>query len=164
MRRSANRVYWTGDDNMGQRRAICGPRDLGAKAKQASKLAEIRKTLVAAGYNSAAEQADVLGVSRSTAWAFLNRNKRAGPSSVVIKRILSSPTLPPTTRLKVEEYIFEKIAGLYGHTDVRRRWFCDQIENFRRATQQTNNPSRRHDGSKSIDVRLVPQRTLANAL
>jgi hypothetical protein len=149
---------------MGQRRAICGPRDLGAKAKQASKLAEIRKALVAAGYNSAAEQADVLGVSRSTAWAFLNRNKRAGPSSVVIKRILSSPTLPPTTRLKVEEYIFEKIAGLYGHTDVRRRWFCDQIENFRRATQQTNNPSRRHDGSKSIDVRLVPQRTLANAL
>jgi hypothetical protein len=141
---------------MGQRRAICGPPNLGAKAKQASKLAEIRKALVAAGYNSAAEQADVLGVSRSTAWAFLNRNKRAGPSSVVIKRILSSPTLPQTARLKVEEYIFEKIAGLYGHTDVRRRWFCDQIENFRRATYQTNNPPLRRSGSKSIDVRLVP--------
>ena len=114
---------------------------LGAKARQASKLTEIRRALVAAGYNSAAKQADVLGVSRPTAWALLNRDKRAGPSSVVIKRILSSPTLPPTARRKVEEYIEEKIAGLYGHTDVRRRWFCDQIQNFKRATPSNDQPT-----------------------
>jgi hypothetical protein len=136
---------------------------LTAKIRQASKIAEIREALVAAGYNSAAKQAAVLGVSRPTAWALLNRDKRAGPSSVVIKRILSSPSLPLAARRKVEEYIFEKIAGLYGHTDVRRRWFCDQIENFRRATQQTNNPPPRRDGSKSINVRFAP-RTLTNAL
>ena len=129
---------------------------LAAKTSQASKLAEIREALVAAGYNSAAKQAAVLGVSRPTAWALLNRDKRAGPSSVVIKRVLSSPTLPPTVRLKVEEYIFEKIAGLYGHTNVRRRWFCDQINNFRRAGHQTNNPPPRRDGSKSINVSFVP--------
>jgi hypothetical protein len=128
---------------------------LEAKARQASKLAEIREALVAAGYNSAAKQADVLGVARPTAWAFLNRDKRAGPSSVVIKRILSSPTLPPTARLKVEEYIFEKIVGLYAHTDERRRWFCHQIENFRRATHQTINPPPRRSSSKSINVPIA---------
>jgi hypothetical protein len=117
-----------------------------AKTRQAAKLAEIRKTLVAAGCNTAAKQAAALGVSRPTAWALLNRDKRAGPSSVVIKRILSSPTRPPDVRRKVEEYIFEKIAGLYGHTNVRRRWFLDQIENFRRATpanEQTTAPAKR---------------------
>jgi hypothetical protein len=148
--------YSAGELQMGRVKQIGRNTDgfyLKAKARQASKLAEIRKALVAAGYTSAAKQADVLGVSRPTAWAFLNRDKRAGPSSVVIKRILSSPTLPPTARLKVEEYIFEKIAGLYGHTDIRRRWFCDQIENFRRATHQTNNPSPQR--SKNINVPIA---------
>jgi hypothetical protein len=124
-----------------------------AKKRQAAKLAEIREALVTAGCNTAAKQAAALGVSRPTAWALLNRDKRAGPSSVVIKRILTSPTLPPKARQKVEEYIFEKIAGLYGHTYLRRRWFCRQIENFRRTTQQTNNPPH-PDDSKSINVRL----------
>lgn len=114
---------------------------LAAKARQAAKLAQIREALVTAGYDTAAKQAAALGVSRATAWALLNRDKRAGPSSVVIKRILSSPTLPPKARRKVEEYIFEKIAGLYGHTDVRRRWFCDQIESFRRATPSNEQPT-----------------------
>ena len=129
---------------------------LEAKARQAAKIAEVRTALIVTGYRTIAEQAFALGINRSTAWALLNHADKAGPSAIVLKRILSSRNLPQEVRLKVEEYIFEKIAGLYGHTDVRRRWFCDQIENFRRATQQTNNPSRRHDGSKSIDVRLVP--------
>jgi len=34
---------------------------------------------------------------------FLNRDKRAGPSAKVIKRILSSPNVPPAVRRKVEE-------------------------------------------------------------
>ena len=128
---------------------------LAAKARQAAKLAQIREALVTAGYDTAAKQAAALGVSRATAWALLNRDKRAGPSSVVIKRILSSPTLPPTARLKVEEYIFEKIVGLYAHTDERRRWFCHQIENFRRATHQTNNPPPRRTSSNIINVPIA---------
>ena len=75
-----------GGRNMGQRRVICGPLDLEAKAKQASKLAEIREALIRAGCDTTAKQAVVLGVCRATAWALLNRDKRAGPSSVVIKR------------------------------------------------------------------------------
>jgi hypothetical protein len=98
-----------------------------AKARQASKLAEIRKTLIAAGYDTTAKQALALGISRSTAWVVLNRDNRAGPSAVVIKRILSSPDLPPAVRRKIAEYINEKIAGLYGHGKNRTRWFRDQF-------------------------------------
>jgi hypothetical protein len=94
---------------------------LEAKAKQASKLAEIREALVAAGYDTAAKQAIALGVCRSTAWVVLNRDNS------VIKRILSSPNLPPAARRKVEEYVINKIAGLYGHREERTRWFRSQF-------------------------------------
>jgi hypothetical protein len=100
---------------------------LRAKRRQASKLKEIREALVADGFDSAGKQAIALGVSRPTAWALLNRDKRAGPSAMIIKRILSSPSLPPAARRKVEEYVAEKIAGLYGHHKDRIRWFRDQF-------------------------------------
>ena len=116
---------------MGQSSAIRRP--LGdlkleeAKARQASKLAEIREALVAAGYDTTAKQAAALGVSRPTGWALLNRDKRAGPSAMIIKRILSSPSLPPAARRKVEEYVAEKIDGLYGHSKERTHWFRNQF-------------------------------------
>jgi hypothetical protein len=100
---------------------------LQAKKRQTSKLTEIRKALIAAGYRTTGHQALALGVGRSTAWALLNRDKRYGPSSVVLKRILSSPNLPLAVRRKVEEYINEKIAGRYGHHEYRVRWFRDQF-------------------------------------
>ena len=115
---------------MGQGRVIREPLaafQLEAKARQAAKLAEIREALVAAGCTSAAKQAAVLGLSRATTWALLNRDKRTGPSVVVLKRILSSRKLPQTVRRKVEEYVKEKIAGLYGHSEARTRWFRDQF-------------------------------------
>jgi len=107
---------------------------LEAKARQASKLAEIREALIAAGCDTAAKQAAVLGLSRSTAWALLNLDKRAGPSAIVIKRILSSPNIPPEARRKVEEYVEQKINGLYGHSKWRVDCFRDQ---FRAPTQRT---------------------------
>jgi hypothetical protein len=77
----------------------------GEKALQALKLGKIRAALVAAGFDTAAKQATVLGVGRSTAWVVLNRDNRVGPSATVIKRILSSPKLPKVARRKVEEYV-----------------------------------------------------------
>ena len=68
-------------------------KDRRAKARQASKLEEIREALIAAGCDTTAKQAAALGVGRSTAWALLNLDKRAGPTAIVIKRILSSPDL-----------------------------------------------------------------------
>jgi hypothetical protein len=105
-----------------------------AKTRQASKLAEIREALIAAGCDTTAKQAAVLGVSRSTAWVVLNRDRRAGPSAKVIKRILSSPNLPAAVRRKIKEYVEEKIRGQYGHSNGRTVWFRDQ---FRAPTQPT---------------------------
>jgi hypothetical protein len=65
-----------------------------AKARQAAKLAETREALVAAGYDTTAKQAAVLGVGRSTAWWLLNRDKRVGPSASVIKRMLHRSKFP----------------------------------------------------------------------
>jgi hypothetical protein len=96
-----------------------------AKARQASKLAEIRAALVAAGFDTTAKQSAVLGLGRSSTWAVLNSDTRAGPSANVIKRILSSTTLPPVARQKVEEYVEEKIRGLYGHSERRKQAFRD---------------------------------------
>jgi hypothetical protein len=94
-----------------------------AKGRQASKLEEIREALIAAGCDTTAKQAAVLGVGRSTAWALLNLDKRAGPTAIVIKRIPSSPNLPPVARRKFEEYIEEKVGGLYGHSEQRKQAF-----------------------------------------
>jgi len=97
------------------------------KEKQALKLAEIRETLVAAGYDTTDKQAAVLGVGRSTAWWLLNHDKRAGPSAKVIKRILLSPQIPKGVRLKVEQYVEDKIRGRYGHSKQRTQRFGDQF-------------------------------------
>jgi hypothetical protein len=105
-----------------------------AKARQASKLAEIRAALIAAGCDTTAKQASVLGLARSTAWIVLNGDKQAGPSADVIKRILASPTLPIVVRQKVEEYVRDKGGGLYGHSERRTAAFRDQ---FCALTQRT---------------------------
>jgi hypothetical protein len=101
------------------------------KERQALKLAEIREALVSAGYNTTAKQAAVLGVGRSTAWCLLNHDKRAGPSTKIIKRILSSPQVPRRVRRKVEQYVEEKTRGLYGHSKQRTRWFDAQFQLLR---------------------------------
>ena len=104
-----------------------------AKARQAAKLTGLREALIAAGCDTIAEQAAVLGLLRSTTWALLNSDKRAGPSAGVLKRILSSPKLPPGARRKVEEYVKEKSRGLYGHSKRRTQIFRDQ---FRTSTSR----------------------------
>ena len=101
---------------------------LEAKEKQALKLAEIREALVTAGYNTTAKQAAVLGLGRSTTWALLNRDKRAGPSAKVIKRVLLSSQVPKKVRRKIEQYVEEKVRGLYGHCESARRSFGNQFQ------------------------------------
>ena len=100
------------------------------KERQALKLAEIREALVAAGYDTTAKQAAVLGVCRSTAWVLLNRDRRAGPSAKVIKRILSSPQVPARARRKVEQYVEQKARGLYGHCESATRTFGNQFQHL----------------------------------
>ena len=84
------------------RKSGSGKPQLEAKARQASKLTEIREAV--------------------------------GPSANIIKRILSSPKLPPVARRKVEEFVEERITGLYGHSKYRA-WSHDQ---FRASPQPTS--------------------------
>jgi hypothetical protein len=116
---------------------------INAKALQAAKLAEIREALVAAGYDTTAKQGAILGVCRATAWVVLNRDKRAGPSISVIKRILSSPHVPPAVRRKVEEYIEDRIGGLYGHCESATRAFRNQFDTRRRNLELSKSNSSR---------------------
>jgi hypothetical protein len=98
------------------------------KARQASKIAKIRQSLIAAGFDTLSKQAAVLGVSRSTAWAVLRgRHKSSGLSASIINRILGSQTLPPTARAIIDEYIQEKLLGAYGHSPSSLTRFRGQL-------------------------------------
>ena len=90
------------------------------KSRQAYKIREIGNSLISLGFDTLAEQAKVLGLSRSTAWTILQADHKAsGLSAGVINRILAAPQLPSAVRVKVIEYIEEKTSGLYGHDQTQ---------------------------------------------
>jgi hypothetical protein len=95
------------------------------KARQRSKIAELRTALAAAGILTLDEQAEVLALSRSTTWSILSAShKTSGLSADVIIRMLASPRLPALARRTIHEYVQERLAGLYGHSKRRRREFA----------------------------------------
>src|SRR6516165_10644126 len=87
-----------------------------AKARQSSRIRELRLVLRRAGLIGLDEQAQALGLPRSTTWKILKGDHKAsGLSAMVISRMLSEPRLPPIVRTKILEYVREKTDGLYGH-------------------------------------------------
>ena len=127
------------------------------KARQRDKIEEIRSALVVAGARTLDQQAKLLGLSRSTTWSILKANyKSSGLSAGIINRILASPRLPPRARHQILEYIDERLAGVYGHSERRRRQFATSLAIAtadQRALQQRTgfnvefrrrNPVRRH--------------------
>jgi hypothetical protein len=98
------------------------------KARQRIKIEEIRAALMRAGVLTLDEQTKVLGLCRSTAWSILKPNhKSSGLSARTINRMLVSPRLPLPVRQKIFEYVRERIAGFYGHSDRRRREFAASL-------------------------------------
>jgi hypothetical protein len=98
------------------------------KALQSSKIREIGEALVAAGFRALDEQAEALGLCRSTTWTILKGNyKNSGLSAATLKRILAAPQLPPNVRARIHEYIEEKTAGLYGDSKPRIRKFTASL-------------------------------------
>jgi predicted DNA-binding transcriptional regulator AlpA len=94
------------------------------KDRQNSKIREIREALRAAGFLALDSQARALGLSRSTTWSILQcQHKSSGLSATVIDRMLGARQLPPPVRIKILEYLQEKTAGLYGHTNSQLRRF-----------------------------------------
>ena len=99
------------------------------KARQAAKMREIRDALEAEGCTSLDQQAEVLGLSRSTAWTVLmGSHKCSGLSANVIRRMLSAPRLHASVRGKILEYVQEKASGQYGGSTARLRQFLRRVD------------------------------------
>ena len=117
--------------NLGEHYARQGPIPVnrGVKIRQSFKIREIRQVLIAAGFATLDEQAEVLGLSRSTTWAVLKGDhKCSGLSAGVLSRMLLSPRIPSSVRTKIFEYVAEKSVGLYGHPKERLRRFNAQLK------------------------------------
>jgi hypothetical protein len=98
------------------------------KARQASKIRELKAALLHSGLISLDEQANALGLCRSTTWAILKGDhKGSGLSAIIINRMLSAPKLPPLVRTKILEYVREKTSGLYGHSNRLIHKFAARI-------------------------------------
>jgi hypothetical protein len=115
-----------------------------AEARQSSKIRELRFALRRAGLIGLDEQAQALGLPRSTAWKILKGgHKASGLSAMVISRMLSEPRLPPVVRTKILEYVREKADGLYGHGKREllrfsaRIRYVNAVGNMRRSRSST---------------------------
>jgi hypothetical protein len=100
------------------------------KANQTRKIEELRQAISRAAPGSICEQAEMLGLCRSTAWAVLKRPyKNSGLTAAIINRMLASPKLPPQARTILDEYVEEKASGLYGHRRTQRLRFVATLSN-----------------------------------
>jgi len=98
------------------------------KARQSAKIRQIGEALVIAGFAALDEQAQALGLPRSTTWTILKGNhKSSGLSATIINRMLSMPRVPASVRAKIVEYVEEKSAGLYGDNRGRLRQFTARV-------------------------------------
>ena len=125
------------------------------KARQCSKIAELRWLLEQSGYPSLDKQASALGLGRSTTWAILQASHKAsGVSRSIIKRMLQSPGLPPAARQWIEEYVSEKMSGAYGHSTKRLRIFWAQValEEMRAFTRRRSPRMSAESGAQAPSV------------
>jgi predicted DNA-binding transcriptional regulator AlpA len=113
------------------RAAATGESDLApttVKTRQSHKIRELGDALVAEGFLTLDQQAQALGLCRSTTWTILKADHKAsGLSASVINRMLAAARLPPLVRAKMLEYIDEKIAGSYGHSKTQIRRFTARL-------------------------------------
>jgi len=66
--------------------------------------------LLAAGYGSLDQQANALGIHRSTAWTIIkNKHKLGCLNQATVSRILTNSGTPQSVRLLVEHYLNERI-------------------------------------------------------
>ena len=98
------------------------------RMQQRLKIEEIGSTLAEYGLVALDEQAYVLGLSRSTAWTVIRgMHKTSGLSAMTINRMLATGRLPPRVRLKLLEYMAEKVSGTYGDREFRLKAFARNI-------------------------------------
>jgi hypothetical protein len=99
------------------------------KDLQRAKVIEIAGALAEAGLISLNQQAEALGLHRSTTWTIAKSQcKGTGLTASTVNRILASPKLPHSVRVKVIEYAKEKLTGRYGHKPARIREFEAKLD------------------------------------
>ena len=100
------------------------------KARQSAKIRELGQVLIDVGLRSLDDQANALGLPRSTAWTILKTcHKSYGLSAAVIERMLRSSKLPPRARTILVEYVEEKSFGLYGGARKQQQRFAVRLSN-----------------------------------
>ena len=97
------------------------------RARQCEKIEEICKTLAACGLVGLDDQAQALGLCRSTT-LLRGMHKNSGLSASTVNKILSAPRLPASVRLKVLEYVAEKVTGEYGDRSQRLRAYVRRLD------------------------------------
>jgi hypothetical protein len=97
------------------------------KARQSCKIRELGGALITAGCRTLDEQANALGLCRSTTWTVIKGNHKASGLSTSINRMLMSPQLPQCARTKIVEYVQEKASGLHGHNQTQLRKFAGRL-------------------------------------
>ncbi len=99
-----------------------------ARALQALKIRQIGAALAAAGVVTLDQQAEALGLCRSTTWTILQAaHKNSGLTAAVINRMFECPQLPASVRVILIEYVEEKISGRYGHSDAQLHRFSSRL-------------------------------------
>ena len=112
------------------------------------------------GFVALDEQADVLGLSRSTAWTIIRGiHKSSGLSATTINRMLASDRLPLRVRLKVLEYIAEKMSGTYGDQKHRLKAFASRISPVH--VQAATNPDAVHEATQVLQRAAKGPRAIA---
>ena len=107
-----------------------------SRALQAEKIREVGEALASSGLVTLDEQAEALGLCRSTTWTILQANhKNSGLSATVLNIMLNSPRLPPAVRAKILEYVEEKIAGRYGHGRLQLSRFAKRLQASKHAAR-----------------------------
>ena len=98
------------------------------RTQQRLKIEEIGRTLAECGFVALDEQAYVLGLSRSTAWTVIRgMHKTSGLSAMTLNSMLATGRLPPRVRLKLLEYIAEKMSEAYGDRKHSLEAFANRI-------------------------------------
>jgi hypothetical protein len=98
------------------------------KSRQTAKLRELGEALARSGFHTLDEQANALGLPRSTTWTILRaQHKASGLTAMVISQMLVAPNLPPLVRAVILEYVQEKSNGAYGHSKVQQRRFYGRL-------------------------------------
>ena len=127
--------------------------DKEVKAQQARRISELGEALVLQGIRTLDQQAEALGLSRSTAWTILKANHKAsGLSAAVINSMLAAPRLPALVRDKILEYIHEKAEGSYGHNKTQIRRFTARLSTDAKQVRPTE------DSLARVPLALVSSR------